>query len=336
MTATIKPNWKLAIGLPSFIFIGCFCITLIPAFKSNSSLLSNAIVIDLLVTAPLVYLLAIRKTSTSKKTVSRVFILGLLFAGFILNSHSNTLLHFIKTWVSPLIETFVIFFVAKKFYVANNAAKQLGNGKVDFLLYCRHVMQQVIGNEKLGNIISSEIAVFYYAFIGRKARTADYQTRFTSYKGNGILIVFGAILFLFLTETTAMHFLLISWNKTAAWIIFGLSLYSCLQLLAHIRAVKARPIIINNDSVEIHNGLAGDAMIDFANIEKIELNNKLPQGKQAIKIALIKGLENHNCIIYLKRPIEVTKVFGIRRQTDTVLFFVDKPKEFINALEEKL
>ena len=88
--------------------------------------------------------------------------------------------------------------------------------------------------------------------------------------------------------------------------------------------------------LQIHNGLAGDAIIEYSNIEKIELSNKMPVGRNPMKIALIKGLENHNCIIYLKQPIEATKVFGIKKSTDTVLFFVDRPKEFDQILREEL
>src|SRR5450432_1123487 len=98
---THKPNWKLAIGLPLSIFLACFIISLSSAFKSNRELLSNAILIDLLITAPLVYFFAIRKSTVSKLTVIRVFIVGLLIASLILNAHSNILLYFIKTWISP-------------------------------------------------------------------------------------------------------------------------------------------------------------------------------------------------------------------------------------------
>ena len=207
---------------------------------------------------------------------------------------------------------------------------------VDFLLYCRMIMHQVIGNEKAGNIISSEIAVFYYAFIGRKDKAIDYKSKFTSYKENGIILVLGTFLSLFLIETTGVHFLLSLWNPTVAWTLTALSFYTCIQLYAHIKAIKARPVNLSADSLEIHNGLAGDAIIKYDNIEKIELSNKIPIGREAIKIALIKGLENHNCVIYLKQPIQVTKIFGIKKRTDTVLFFVDRPKDFSGALNLKL
>lgn len=336
ISKTNKPNWTIALGFPVLIFLSCFFITLTTKFKTNNELLSNAILIDILIVAPLIYFLAIRKSNISKLTVSRIFIVGLLVAGFILNAHSNNLLQIIKTWVSPIIEGAVIFFIGRKFYIANKKAKETNNNKLDFLMHCRAVMFQVTGNERFGNIVSSEIAVFYYAFIGGKDKTIDYATKFTAYKENGVAIVLWAILSIFLIETTGVHFLLSLWNKTIAWVLTGLSFYTCIQLYAHIKAIKARPIIINKDSLEIHNGLAGDAYIQFKNIEKFELSKKIPQDRDPIKIALLKRLENHNIVVYLKTPIQVTKIFGIKKNTDTVLFYVDKSKDFSNALTSRL
>ncbi|MEP6466632.1 MAG: hypothetical protein ABJB05_10020 [Parafilimonas sp.] len=288
VSKTYKPNWRIAIGIPGVIFLACFFITLTAKFKNNNELLSNAILIDVLVVAPLIYFLAIRKSNISKFTASRVFIAGLLVAGFILNAQPNPFLQFIRTWVSPL------------------------------------------------NIVSSEIAVLYYAFIGSRDKTIDYETRFTAYKENGTTIVLWVILSIFLIETTGVHFLLRLWSNTAAWVITALSLYTCIQLYAHIKAIKARPVIINKNSLEIHNGLAGDAYIMLDNIEKFELSKKIPQGRNPIKIALLKGIENHNVIVYLKNSIEVTKIFGIKKTTNTVLFYVDKSIEFSNALTRHL
>ncbi len=335
MTITNKPNYLLAIGLPLFIFCACFIITLSSKFKLNEALLSNAVLIDLLITAPLVYLWTIRKTTVSKLTVTRVFIAGLFVAGLILNTHNNGLLDVLKKWVSPIIEAWVIFFIGRKFYVANKQAKQSDNS-IDFLTHCRMLMFDVIGNEKAGNIIASEIAVLYYAFISTKDKTVNYSNKFSSYKENGILLILGTFLCIFLIETTGVHFLLRMWNSNAAWVITVLSFYTCMQLYAHMKAVKARPIQLTADAINIHNGLAGDALIIYNNIEKIELNNKQPNSANAIKIALIIGLENHNCIIYLKQPIQVTKVFGIKKQADTILFFVDQPKLFMASVQLKL
>lgn len=333
--ATNKPNWTIALGIPFLIFLSCLFITFSSKFSANSDLLSYGVLADLLITAPLVYFLAIRKSNVSKLTVTRVFIAGLLFAGVILRSHPTPIFQVIKTWISPVLEAFVIFIIAKKFYVANKNAKA-NNNRADFLLHCRSVMFEIFGNEKLANIVSSEIAVIYYAFFSTTEKSIDYKTKFTSYKENGLPLVLSVILSIFLIETTGVHFLLNLWNTTIAWVVTGLSLYTCIQLFAHTRALKARAIIINSSSFEVRNGLAGDACIQLDNIEKIEWSNKKPKDRESIKIALLKGLENHNMVVYLKNSIQITMIFGMKKQTDTVLFFVDKPKEFISTVTSLL
>jgi hypothetical protein len=40
--------------------------------------------------------------------------------------------------------------------------------------------------------------------------------------------------------------------------------------------------------------------------------------------------------VYLKTPIQATKIFGIKKTTETILFYVDKSKEFSNALAAQL
>ena len=336
MITTYRPNLKLAYGIPLIIFLSCFLITLTSKFSSNQELISNAIVIDLLITAPFIYYLAIRKSSISKLTVLRIFLAGVFFCGLILETRSNAFLQIIKIWISPVIEIMLITFIAGKFYTAGKKAKQSGKQSGDFLIFCRKLLSDFIGNEKAGNIIASEAGVFYYAFIGRKFKVTDKGSEFTSYKKNGILPVFGIFLALFIVETAAFHFLLLLWNSTAAWIITALNLYTCLQLFAHIRAIKARPVRLGIDTLEIYNGLAGDALIKYDNIEKAEFTGKTPADRTAVKFALLRKLEKHNCVIYLKQPADVTIIFGLKKKADAVLFYVDEVKEFSEALNRRL
>jgi hypothetical protein len=211
-----KPNLKIALGIPLLIFISCICISLSTKFKLGNELLSNGILADLLITAPCLYYLAIRKTTVSSLTVIRVFILGLLLASVILNTPANPILHIIKTWVSPALEGFVILFIGRKFYIANRIAKANKVNSIDFLMHCRAVLFQVTGSEKAGNIIASEIAVMYYAFFCTANKSPNFTTTFSSYKENGITIVLMAILSILLIETTGVHFLVSIWNSTVA------------------------------------------------------------------------------------------------------------------------
>lgn len=333
MTAVNKPGLFKLIGIPAVVFIACTCITFSSKFKEHPDQLSLAVIADLMLTAPLAYFIFIRKTAVPKISVLRVFMAGIVLAGILLSKNDSRVLSILKTWVSPLVEFTLIGFIVWKFYKANQHVKTANGEETDFLTHCRAILTSVSGNEKMAHVFASEIAVFYYVF-RKKDSAIDYTSRFTCYKENGIILVLSTFLCLFLIETAGMHFLFLLWSKTAAWILTTLSFYTCLQLFAHIKALKARSIIINNNHVLLRNGLmGGDAFVSLGNIEKVEMTNKLPAGEAVIKLALIKGLENHNLAIHLIHPVVVLKAFGIKKTARVLLIGIDKPKAFMEALE---
>ena len=211
--------------------------------------------------------------------------------------------------------------------------KNSGQEKADFLVHCRTILQSVTGSEKAAHILSGEIAVFYYAFFSKQAKV-DGITQFSIYKTNGILLILGCFLGIFIIETVAMHFLIGLWNVTAAWVLTGLSAYSCIQLFGHMKAIKARSIVLSADSIMLRNGvMGGDATIPLTLIQKIEYQKKQIAGADVAKIAMIKGLENHNLAIYLKEPVVVTKAFGITKKARVILINIDQAEAFLQRVQ---
>ncbi len=333
-TSTIRtPSRLLLFGIPTFIFFTCYLITLSPIFKNNNQLFSLAILGDLLITAPLLYLFVIRRSSISKTTVLRIVFWGIVVAGIILKAESNQVVHFLKIFISPVIETTLIIVLVRKFVQANKIYKVEVAAKgaevsLDFLAQCRKILIQVLGNKKAADIFASEISVFYYSFFSRTA-FVDNQNTFSNYKKSGVTMVLGCLLFVFLIEATGTHFLFAHWNKTTAWIITGLSAYTCLQLFAHIRSIKARVNVIHENVLELHMGMAADAIVEFDNIEKIEVWKRGEVDKSIFRIALIGGLETQNILIELKEPIEIIRMFGMKKKANKILFYVDEPEKFL-------
>lgn len=325
-----KPNWKLYIGTPILIFISCYVVTLTNTFKTNSETLSYGIIGDLLFSAPLIYFFIIRNSSISKTTVIRVFLVGILVSGLILDTEKYAIIGVLKKWVSPLIELFVFLFIIKKFHKLNSESKINNGNNIDFLIHCRDVFGNLFGNKKIGNIIASEISMIYYAFVIKATNIGKYK--FTAYKENGVLAVLYALLMVLIIETITMHFVFALIDNVFAWVLTGLSLYTCLQFFAHIRAVKLRPINIESNILNLHMGLASDASIDISNIQTIELTTKDYDDNDLIKISLFKKLESHNIRIELYEPIEVIKMFGLKKESKSILFFVDNPNEFKNII----
>jgi len=320
--------------LPILIFLTCILITFTQKFLLHSNTFATAITLDLTITAPFAYYLAIRKSQISRSTVLRVFIAGVFLAGILLPNNSHSLLKVIKTWISPIIEISVIILLVKRFYSTTKRLKATNAPAPDFLIHCRVMMTSICGSEKIGSVLASEFAVFYYIFVNNKKPVPRNSIVFTYHKENGILLIIPVFISLFIIETIGLHTLFLQWNRTAAWILTGLSLYSCLQLFAHMRAIKARPILLLENSIHLRNGLlGGDALIDIKNIHKVEIIKKSSQAANAVKLSLFKALENQNIQLQLIHPIKVNKAFGITRKTNIILFKVDDAKEFKSRLE---
>ncbi|CAN5546871.1 hypothetical protein BH10BAC5_BH10BAC5_08850 [soil metagenome] len=329
---------RTAFALTAGIFIACALITLTSKFRQYPDRFSIAVILDLLVTAPVVYFFLIRKTSVSKFTVLRVFMIGVFIATLLLSDINSPVFSFVKTWIAPAAEASLIGYIIWKFYAANRLWKNNHQSKPDFLIYCREILRTVFGNEKLASALASEVSVFYYIF-SRKDKGIDDHTRFSSYKENGIVPILYTILGVLVIETSVMHFLFLMWSKTAAWILTGLSFYTCLQLFAHIRAMSARSHVITTGSIAgISSGkilfrsglLGGDALISLENISRVQTTNST-QVDDAVKLTLLK-FEKPNAAIYLKEPVEVVKAFGIKKVTRVLLVRVDNVNDFVKIL----
>ena len=334
MTLTKKQTFSLAFSSVLFIYLACTIIAYTTKFQLYPDKISLAIILDLLITAPVVYYLVIRRLAISRISTLRIFLIGVLIAGLILSKTDNQFLRIIKTWISPAIELSLIGYIIRKFRKATAAVREKENNSGDFLVHCRAILSSVMGSSKVANIFASEVAVFYYIF-SSKDKVVDNKTRFSSYKENGVVLVLSTFLCLFVIETAGMHFLFARWNITFAWILTGLSLYTCMQLFAHIKAVRKRSIIISKSALLLRNGLfGGEANIRFENIDRVEVTKKTLLAPGVIKLALIKGLENHNTAIHLVEPVTVIKAFGITRKAKILMVQVDQQKGFMEAMKD--
>lgn len=310
--------------MPVFVFTACVALTCTAVFQQHTTALSLFVLLDLLVSAPLLYYLAIRSTATSKLTVLRVFVAGAFLAGLLLPGQLPQPLAAVKTAASFLAEATLIGFLFWRFYKARKQGQSH-----DFLWQARTVLQQVLGHQKAANLFALELAVFYYAFYPGD-KNLQNENRFTMYRQNGCRTVLTVFLCLFLVETAGTHLLIGLWNPTVAWVITALGLYTCLQLFAHIRALHTRPSFFTESSLVLRNGiLGGDAVIPLEDIEKIERIKKPPTEKGVLKLAFIAELEKPNTVLYLKGPVELIKPFGIVKRGRVLSLSVDRPDEFL-------
>jgi hypothetical protein len=330
----IRPYWSYAV--PALVFLACWLVTLTNVFRQHPERLTLAIMGDLLLTAPLAYWLLSSKPKPSLYSLFKIALLGLLVATFLLTGQNRDMVMHWRKLIAPVTEIAVVGFVVWKFIQARRNPTNEPN-TTDFLATSRQVLTGIFGNEKIGAVVSSEVAVFHYLLNWKRPKPADHITTFTTYKQSGVIIVLYAFLGIFAIETMGMHFLLSAWKKPVAWVVTILSAYSCLQLLGHIRAQKARKTVLSEDALIVRHGLlGGDAIIPYALITEIKAAGKSVPKEKFLKVALLRSMEKQTISVKTSTPITVIRAFGIHTDSNHLLLCVDDPNIFLERVTEKM
>lgn len=267
--------------------------------------------------------------------IFRTIIVVLFFLGLLFDFKNYPFLASIKKYVYPFLEVSLITLLIIRIV---QAIKHKASGAItkDFLDRARSLLSFIFDSKSIGYAIASEVSIIYYLLLLRKPPVPDNITSFSSYKESGTLALQYSILSILLIETVGMHFLYMRINMTLAYILTGLSAYTCFQLLAHIRAIKFRLIRLNQKELEFHMGLATDVDVSYAKISSISINKDFTPDKETAKFGFLSKMENSNVLIELKEKMEVIKILGVRKQAKRLYLYVDHSDNFISSVKNKL
>lgn len=318
-------------SFPLIILASSLLLILSPSIPLNPDL-ALGIIIDMTILLPFTYWLAIRKTSIPSITTIPVFIVSVLLLGQLLPAGFSQRLQQMETFIFPVLELVVLGFIVLKVQAFAKAFPK-DSTEQDFLVLIRQAAREVLKNGRIASVFATEIAVFYYAFFTWKKVDPNGLTH---YRKNGMVALFWAVILILLVETFVLHIFLMRWNATAAWIIFGLSLYGAIQIFAHIKALKRRQSTVGNGELHLKYGLFGDTNIKLDNIDHWEWSRKRldKEDKQVQQLSLLEELEPHNLVIYLKEPATLSKAYGIQKSFTQLMLQIDKQDTFETLLNE--
>lgn len=203
----------------------------------------------------------------------------------------------------------------------------------DFMERIPAALHGVISVDKVRDMLSSEIAVMYYMVAGRKSPLHKHS--FSYHKFGGIISVYVVFIFLLLIEGAGTALLL---HKLTVPVVDNtlalLSIYSILFLIAHIRAMKLRPVTINDNFLVIRYGLLTTINIRLNNILTLEKEKRsYRQQPAAIKLSLLSALEQHNMKLELAEPMEIKLLFKKKPGIRTIYFRVDEQEQFCEVIK---
>ena len=305
-------------------------------FINAPQTLSLAVTLDLIITVPLIYFLAIRKKNIPNISVAPFLVLMLILGSFVIPAGNHKYLDLAKMFLLPFAELFAIGYLV---YTAKGIIaeyKKAGQANPDFLTALKAGVKKIIRNDKISEVISTEIAVLYYSFFMRVKNNSwpDNPNVFSYSKRNGSGAVAAALCFVILVEAVALHFLVAQWNILAAWILTISSIYVLVYLIGNYRASKTRPILIEEDKLILRSGLLSEIAVPFNMISDISLSSKdLPKDEKHLRMNFLSG---HNVILRLNKECESVHIYGIRKQNQIITIYVDDKTAFEKAIRSKM
>jgi len=336
MTKTIQRFQSIFLfSIPFLLLSIIIFFTQSQLYLDKASTISSYLILDLLLTIPLVYFLIIRKTKIPNTTVVPMIFLGLILGYYILPVEQHFYLDLFKDFGAPIIELAVVAFVIWKVRSAIQAFKAKNQSGVDFYSVLQDTCREIVPG-RLSGFLVSEISVIYCGFVNWKQPVLS-KNDFTYHKKSGSPSLFGALIFIVLVETISVHIILLQWSHVAAIILSILSIYTGVQLLGFGRSLSQRPITIDEDILVLRYGILNESSIKISEIESIELSRKpLKYDDEVRKFSLLGDLESHNVIIRCNESQVMNGIYGITKTYSTLALHVDDKEGFKKMLEDRM
>jgi len=326
-------NYPLIFGILISLIIGLIWITFTDSFIKNKETLSNAIIIDFLITIPIIYFFLIRKKNIPKLTTISIFVIGIIISSFVIPKENQQLLNFITTWFVPILEIAIAILVISKIRYALKRIRQEKHTQPDFFTLLKQTCTEILP-KSIAILLAMEIAVFYFGFISWKKQIPK-TNEYSYHKSSGTIALLASLIFIIGIETFSLHTLIAKWNLTAAWIATGISIYSGIQIFGFLKSMLVRPILIDNGTLFLRYGIMSETSIDIDSIDSITISSSdIALDKTTIKLSPFGELESHNVILNLKKEHLLTGLYGIKKSYQNIAFFVDQKEEFSSHLNQ--
>jgi hypothetical protein len=139
-----------------------------------------------------------------------------------------------------------------------------------------------------------------------------------------------------LVESLAIHFLLASRSRTAAWLLILLSVWAIIWVVRDYQALGRGAIELSEDAILLSIGRRFSVRLERANIERVlkPTHRDLPtpgtnQGRDYLNMT---KPAQPNVLIVLREPVEVRLVGSLRRSFRRFSMHLDDPSGFIELL----
>lgn len=181
----------------------------------------------------------------------------------------------------------------------------------------------------------AELRVVHLALLswGRPADVPSGATGFAYHRYLAPMIA--VLLVLQLIELSVVHLLVMLWSPTLAYVLLAISAWGVLWILALLKSLRLRPILLTEQGVRVRAGLLIDVTVPFDRIAAV----REPSGGQEVKAKTTLNaalLAWPSIVIELREPMRLPGPLGRERLVEKVAFKLDDTAAFHAQLSNRL
>lgn len=136
-------------------------------------------------------------------------------------------------------------------------------------------------------------------------------------------------------ELATVHFLLLHWNPTVAWIWLALGMAGGLWIMGLAQSFRIYPVLLTAEGLRVRSGAMADILVPYDAIAGLVpgFSREQVRGKATFNQAMLSW---PNVMLALDRPIAVTPRVGRDRVVSSIALRVDDSAGFIAALSARI
>lgn len=302
-----------------FAFLVNAIAVIVPRLVSRPTV-AYAAAFDVAVTVPVAYyVFVVRSGAQPALTIVPLGVLALLRALYVAPSAAA-----LRPVFGALAELVVIAFLVARV----RRSLRGGDARSDVIERVRSVATDMVRVAPVAEVLTSEIAVFLYAFGWRMKASVPRDARaFTVHRDTGVVGLFACMAGLGVMEALVVHVLLVRTFPVLAWVLTALSAYGTVWLVAVARSFALRPVLVTNDAVEIRSGLLATLRAPRSSIARVEIVASESKGDWRVVPASAPNVR-----VTFASPALLRGMYGITRPVSGVALAVDDPSGFVDAL----
>ncbi len=313
-------------GLLGLLVLAERFVTMRPEFRQFPAL-PVGVAIDLLVVVPILfYFLVVRPYQLSVSSLIGVVGACLTLAFWLIPAPQQQVLHLLPA----LLEAATLGLAVARARRLIRAYRAAYAREPYFWRSVRAAMQSL---GAVGELLLAELNLLRYAGLGWWAapETSAHATAFSSHRDSGFTALVATATLVLTIETACVHLLALRWCPALAPWLFLLDGYGVVLLVAHIHAVRLRPVLLTPDELLLRVGFVWELVVPRTELVAARVLSDAPAANPNV-LNLAKLLfAAPNLLLTFAEPVVVGGPYGIRRPARHVAVYLDQPRQFITA-----